>query len=558
MNCAILLFVLLSSSLILAQDDGNAITEKPDETKSCHPDMCDLLMAFGAMKEKIAAVETRLKDSETRLRNSETRLKDSETRLKDSESRLKDSESRLKDSETRLKDSETRLRNSESRLNSSESRLWNSENQLLELRNKERTKVIFSAATGGGNHIGPFNTDKTLIYRRVMTNIGDAYSPHRGIFVAPVAGVYYFTIFYHAGGYQQAKLLLYKNSQLMIATTDHRTGADGADNGGNAAFLQLQPGDQVCVVLAANSHVWGSNYQTTFSGFLVTQISLILAQDDGNASVTEKPDETKSCQPDMCDLLMAFGAMKEKIAAVETRLEDSETRLKNSETRLKDSEIRLRNSETRLKDSETRLKDSEIRLRNSETRLKDSETRLRNSETRLKNSETRLKDSETRLRNSETRLRNSETRLKDNETRLKVSETRLKDNETRLKVRETRLRNSESRLNSSESRLRNSENQLLELRNKGIFVAPVAGVYYFTIFFHAGGYEQAGLLLYKNNQLMILTSDHRTEADTADNGGNAAFLQLQPGDQVYVVLAANSHVWGTSHTTFRGFLVTQM
>ncbi|XP_049424548.1 collagen alpha-2(VIII) chain-like isoform X9 [Epinephelus fuscoguttatus] len=238
MHFAISLFVLLSSSLILAQDDGNAITEKPDETQSCQPDMCDLLMAFGAMKEKIAVMETRLKNSESRLRNSETRLKNSESRLKNSESRLR-----------------------------------NSENQLLELRNKERTKVIFSAATGaGGKHIGPFNTNKTLIYRTVITNIGDAYSPHTGIFVAPVAGVYYFTIFFHAGGHERAGLLLYKNNQLMIVTGDHRTEADTADNGGNAAFLQLQPGDHVYVVLAANSHVWGTNHHTTFSGFLVTQM----------------------------------------------------------------------------------------------------------------------------------------------------------------------------------------------------------------------------------------------------------------------------------------------
>ncbi|XP_078020600.1 complement C1q subcomponent subunit B-like isoform X1 [Epinephelus lanceolatus] len=244
MDFAISLFVLLSSSLILAQDDGNAITEKPDETRTCQPDMCDLLMAFGAMKEKIAAVETRLEDSETRLRNSETRLKDSETRLKDSETRLKDSESRLK----------------------------NSENQLLELRNKERTKVIFSAATGGGQAIGPFNTDKTLIYRTVITNIGDAYSPHTGVFVAPVAGVYYFTIFYHAQGLLHSRLWLFKNKQHMLTTNDHQTNADGADNGGNAVFMQLQLGDQVYVLMDKGSHVWGTDYHTTFSGFLVTQM----------------------------------------------------------------------------------------------------------------------------------------------------------------------------------------------------------------------------------------------------------------------------------------------
>ncbi|XP_042368629.1 complement C1q-like protein 3 [Plectropomus leopardus] len=168
---------------------------------------------------------------------------------------------------------ETRLKNSETRLKDSETRLRNSENQILELRNKERTKVIFSAAVGeGSKDIGPFNRDITLIYRDVKTNIGNAYSPSTGIFVAPVAGVYYFTIFYHAGGYHQSKLQLYKNNQHMVTTHDHASQHDGADNGGNAVFMQLQPGDQVYVRMVAKSHVWGSDYHTTFSGFLVTQM----------------------------------------------------------------------------------------------------------------------------------------------------------------------------------------------------------------------------------------------------------------------------------------------
>ncbi|XP_059211329.1 collagen alpha-2(VIII) chain-like [Centropristis striata] len=146
------------------------------------------------------------------------------------------------------------------------------ETRLTDSENKEKTKVIFSAATGGSRAIGPFDADSTLIYKTVITNIGEAYSPVTGTFVAPVAGVYYFTMFYHAGGAHEGKLLLYKNTQLMIMTHDKRSEFDGADNGGNAAFLELQPGDEVYVRMAANSHVWGTDYHTTFSGFLVAQM----------------------------------------------------------------------------------------------------------------------------------------------------------------------------------------------------------------------------------------------------------------------------------------------
>uniref|UniRef100_A0A671XEL5 C1q domain-containing protein n=1 Tax=Sparus aurata TaxID=8175 RepID=A0A671XEL5_SPAAU len=195
--------------LMNCPDDGNtAGTEENAGLHSCFPDMCDLLKEFSAMTEKLKAMETRLKESE---------------------------------------------------------------NQITDLKNKERIKVIFSAAKGDGNiDIGPFNTAKTLIYRRVITNIGDAYNRFTGIFVAPVAGVYYFSIFYHAGGRYPASLAIYKNDQVTVMTGHNPS--KSAINGGNAVFLQLQRGDQVFVRLVRNTYVWGSLYHTTFSGFLVTQM----------------------------------------------------------------------------------------------------------------------------------------------------------------------------------------------------------------------------------------------------------------------------------------------
>ncbi|KAF7650896.1 hypothetical protein LDENG_00118980 [Lucifuga dentata] len=190
MNLGIYLLALLFCGLTLAQDNVSAEkTEKTIESQTdCYPDFCDLLVEFGFMRKKLQAVETRLADSETRLKESE--------------------------------------------------------NHIAELRTKERTKVIFSAATGGNGAIGPFNTETTLIYRTVITNLGSAYNQHTGIFTAPVAGVYYFTVFYHAGGQQDAWLGLYKNNELIIITSDHSSRYDTADNGGNAVYLQLQQGNQ--------------------------------------------------------------------------------------------------------------------------------------------------------------------------------------------------------------------------------------------------------------------------------------------------------------------------
>uniref|UniRef100_M3ZPH9 Uncharacterized LOC102219930 n=1 Tax=Xiphophorus maculatus TaxID=8083 RepID=M3ZPH9_XIPMA len=200
--------LVLFCGLTLAQNDVNE-TEISGETKLSFPEMSLLLLELGAVKAKLEAVETKLKETES---------------------------------------------------------------QVLVLNEKEATKVVFSAGIGGNAAIGPFTTSKTLVYTRVITNLGNAYNQHTGIFVAPVRGIYYFSFFYHAGGYQPVALFLMKNNQIVVLSSDHKTSHDGADNGGNAAFLELQQGDQVYVLLEANRHVWGNIYTTTFSGFLLHKV----------------------------------------------------------------------------------------------------------------------------------------------------------------------------------------------------------------------------------------------------------------------------------------------
>ncbi|KAA8582655.1 hypothetical protein FQN60_006326 [Etheostoma spectabile] len=77
---------------------------------------------------------------------------------------------------------------------------------------------------------------------------------------------------YHGGGSHDTGLTLVKNNEDIVKANDHSSTYDRADNGGNAVFLRLQPRDMVFVRLAAYLYVWGTDYHTTFSGFLVTPL----------------------------------------------------------------------------------------------------------------------------------------------------------------------------------------------------------------------------------------------------------------------------------------------
>ncbi|XP_054914572.1 complement C1q-like protein 2 [Poeciliopsis prolifica] len=213
--------LVLFCGLTLAQNDVN-------ETEIS--EISVLFQELGAVKAKLEAVETKLKATENQVLVLNEKCKSLETKLEETE------------------------------------------NQVLVLQEKEAPKIVFSAGIAGNSAIGPFSTSKTLIYTRVITNVGNAYNQHTGIFVAPVRGMYYFSFFYHAGGGKSVGLQLKKNNQVVVWSADHKSSYDGADNGGNAAFLVLQRGDQVYIQLDANRHVWGNPYGTTFSGFLLHKV----------------------------------------------------------------------------------------------------------------------------------------------------------------------------------------------------------------------------------------------------------------------------------------------
>lgn len=92
----------------------------------------------------------------------------------------------------------------------------------------------------------------------------------------------------------------------------------------------------------------------------------------------------------------------------------------------------------------------------------------------------------------------------------------------------------------------------------GIFTAMVRGLYYFsyTMYNNNSGQPNSVLSLMMNTQKIVSTWD--TEgADSHDSATNAAVVQLEAGDSVFVQLYANRVLYddGYYFNTFSGFLL---
>ncbi|KAK7883874.1 hypothetical protein WMY93_026997 [Mugilogobius chulae] len=242
------LFFLTCSSLSGAETSLN-LSENPQ------PCLSDIHAALRDMSNKLGEYNIKME-----------KLSFLDTLAKEQKTEMDTVKQQLHDVQSILQAQAAELMNLDKKSNVTENRV----DALM--KDRQVGQVAFSAAllSSGAGKLGPYNTNVPLVFRYVVSNIGNAYNHNTGFFTAPVGGAYHFQLYIGAWSdeYFQSSAVLEKNGARVVTAIERANG--GHSNAANAATLILNAGDVVCVRLVKNTVIHDNqNHYSTFSGFLL-------------------------------------------------------------------------------------------------------------------------------------------------------------------------------------------------------------------------------------------------------------------------------------------------
>ena len=122
------------------------------------------------------------------------------------------------------------------------------------------------------NHLLHAGVHQTVIFDVVVTNLGNAYNNHIGVFIAPVTGTYVFSTTLVSYNFDNAHAQFVVNGHTITNMyVSKGNGDSGDDTTSQTIVLLLQKGDVVSIQnMDIDKGFLGFSY-STFSGFLLQE-----------------------------------------------------------------------------------------------------------------------------------------------------------------------------------------------------------------------------------------------------------------------------------------------
>ncbi|XP_063070492.1 complement C1q-like protein 2 [Engraulis encrasicolus] len=264
---SLLLLLLFMFTQTESQSTGAAAAEVSTKV--------DIFAELKELRDMVVERRVLLTITKTELQNTKTdMMKEVEKLKKENAAQVAD----LTAVKTRLAASEAEVMNlrkenaaQEADLTDLKTRLVASEAKVTHVESNSTPKVAFSAGLTDAGFLQAGGTDMNLVFSRVITNVGQAYSSTTGFFTAPVRGVYYFRVtVMDTLDSRWLWVFMYKNGQeLLLKLAEHETHGR-ATYVSNGLTLQMEVGDVVNMRLKAGHRLYdNANNYNVFTGFLL-------------------------------------------------------------------------------------------------------------------------------------------------------------------------------------------------------------------------------------------------------------------------------------------------
>ncbi|XP_045195286.1 heavy metal-binding protein HIP-like [Mercenaria mercenaria] len=119
-------------------------------------------------------------------------------------------------------------------------------------------------------HLG---AHQNIVFDDIVTNVGNAYNNHQGVFIAPVSGLYLITTSILSGPNKEIWADIVVNGTEIVRLNGR--GTDGRHgNGAQTVVIALKKGDDVSVQnVRTDDDYWGDKY-SSFGGFLIQEFEM--------------------------------------------------------------------------------------------------------------------------------------------------------------------------------------------------------------------------------------------------------------------------------------------